>query len=58
MQQKLKPLTSQPTHFQEVFRKCLNHVNENKGNIVKKCGTDVESFQFFISFLCALIYEN
>ena len=47
MQQKLKPSTSQPMHFQEVFRKCFQNVNENKGNIVKECGTDVESFQFF-----------
>ena len=47
MQQKLKPSTSEPTHFQEVFRKCLHHVKENKGNIVKECGTDVESSQFF-----------
>ena len=46
MQQKLKPSTSQPMHFQEVFRKCFHHVKENKGNIVKECGTDV-----MISFL-------
>ena len=50
MQQKLKPSTSQPTHFQEVFRKCFHHVKENKGNIVKECGTDAESFQFFDQF--------
>ena len=47
MQQKLKPSTSQPMHFQEIFRKCFHNVKENKGNIVKECGTDVESFQYF-----------
>ena len=47
MQQKLKPSTSQPMDFQEVFRKCFHNVKENKGNIVKEYGTDVEIFQFF-----------
>ena len=36
-------------------------MKENKGNIVKKCGTDVESFEsFLLVFLsmCTRAYEN
>ena len=47
MQQKLKLSTSQPMHFQEIFRKFFHNVKENKGNIVKECSTDVENFQIF-----------
>ena len=39
---KLKPSTSQPTHFREVFRKSSHHVNTNKGSISKQSGNDVE----------------
>ena len=39
---KLKPSTSQPTHFREVFRKSSHHVNTNKGSVVKQSGIDVE----------------
>ena len=49
-------------HFQEAFRKCFHNVKENKGNIVKECGTDVESynFNFLLVFLSmwTRIYEN
>ena len=48
---KAETLDFSPRHFQEVFRKCFHQMKENKGNIVKECGTDVESFQFFVSFL-------
>ena len=39
---KRKPSTSQPTHFQEIFRKLSHRVNTNKGSIVKQSGNDVE----------------
>ena len=39
---RLKPSTSQPTHFREIFRKSSHHMNTNKGNIVKQSGNDVE----------------
>ena len=39
---KLKPSTSQPTHFREIFRKSSHHVNTNKGSVVKQSGNDVE----------------
>ena len=39
---KLKPSSSQPTHFQELFRKSSNYVNTNKGSIVKQSDNDVE----------------
>ena len=38
----LKPLTSQLTHFREIFRKSSHHVNTNKGRVVKQSGNDVE----------------
>ena len=42
---KLKPSTSQPTHFQEIFRKSSYHVNTNKGCVVKQSGNDVEGWR-------------
>ena len=60
MQQKMKPSISQPLHFQEVFRKCFHNVKENKGNLVKQCGTDVENFQFFdqFSYPCVRLFTK
>ena len=40
---KLKPSTSQPTHFLEIFTKTFHQVNTNKGSVVKQSGDDVES---------------
>ena len=34
-QPKLRPSTSQCMDFQEIFRKCFNHVNPNKSSVVK-----------------------
>ena len=42
---KLKPSTSQPTHFREIVRKSSHHVNTNKGGIVKQSGNDVEGYR-------------
>ena len=42
---KLKPSTSQPTQFREIFRKSSYHVNTNKAGIVKQSGNDVESYR-------------
>ena len=39
---KLKPSTSQPTHFREIFWKSSHQMNTNKGSIVKQSGNDVE----------------
>ena len=39
---KLKPSTSQPSHFREIFRNSSHHVNTNKGSVVKQSGNDVE----------------
>ena len=42
---KLKPSTSQPTHFREIFLRSSHHMNTNKGSIVKQSGNDVEGCQ-------------
>ena len=42
---KLKPSTSQPTHFREIFRESFHHVNTNKGSVVKQVGNDVEGYR-------------
>ena len=48
---KLKPLTSQPTHFREIFKKSFYHVNTNKGSVFKQSGTDVVVLISFGDFL-------
>ena len=39
---KLKPSTSKPTQFREIFRKSPHHVNTNKGSVVKQSGNNIE----------------
>ena len=56
IQPELKPSTSLPTHFREVFRKSSHHVNTNKGSISKQSGNDVEGCRlkrFCFNSICA-----
>ena len=50
MQQELKPSTSQLIHFQEVFRKCLHHMKENKCRVF--------NYLLVLFSMCARIYEG
>ena len=42
---RLKPSTSRPTHFREIFRKFSHHANTDKGGIVKQSSNDVEGYR-------------